>query len=97
MSLTNRLSLFFLGMLAVVPMLVLASFFYFKGARYLPEDQERARKAGGIRLSDRRECWSEYLPGGVIERFENMMSGIFGGARRRDISFARVHPAAMYW
>jgi MFS transporter, Spinster family, sphingosine-1-phosphate transporter len=35
------------GMLAVVPMLVLASFFYFRGSRHLPEDQERARLAGG--------------------------------------------------
>jgi MFS family permease len=34
------------GMLAVVPMLVLGSFFYFRGARSLPTDQENARKDG---------------------------------------------------
>ena len=35
------------GMLSVVPMLVLGSLFYLRGSRYLPEDQERARNAGG--------------------------------------------------
>jgi MFS transporter, Spinster family, sphingosine-1-phosphate transporter len=35
------------AMLAVVPMLVLGSFFYLRGSRHLPEDQERARLAGG--------------------------------------------------
>ncbi len=35
------------GMLSVVPMLVLGSFFYLRGSRYLPDDQERARLAGG--------------------------------------------------
>jgi MFS transporter, Spinster family, sphingosine-1-phosphate transporter len=35
------------GMLAVVPMLVLGSLFYLRGSRYLPEDQERARREGG--------------------------------------------------
>jgi MFS transporter, Spinster family, sphingosine-1-phosphate transporter len=35
------------AMLSVIPMLVLASFFYLRGSRYLPQDQERARLAGG--------------------------------------------------
>ena len=35
------------GMLAVVPMLALASLFYLRGSRYLPEDQEAASRAGG--------------------------------------------------
>ena len=35
------------GMLAVVPMLALASVFYLRGSRDLPRDQERARMAGG--------------------------------------------------
>jgi MFS family permease len=35
------------GMLAVVPMLVLGCIFFLLGSRHLPEDQERARIAGG--------------------------------------------------
>jgi MFS family permease len=35
------------GMLMVVPMLVLGAVFFFVGSRYLPEDEERARRKGG--------------------------------------------------
>ncbi len=36
------------GMLSVVPMLALGSFLYFRGSRYLPADQEKARREGGV-------------------------------------------------
>ena len=36
-----------LGMLSVIPVLALGSFFFLLGSRHLPEDQERARKPGG--------------------------------------------------
>ncbi len=39
------------GMLAVVPMLVLGSFFYFRGAKSLPLDQDRARAEGSDDLA----------------------------------------------
>ncbi|WP_435006446.1 spinster family MFS transporter [Tundrisphaera lichenicola] len=35
------------GMLAVIPMMALGALFYLRGSRYLPEDQEQARKSGG--------------------------------------------------
>ena len=35
------------GMLSVVPMMALGALFYLRGARHLPEDQERARQQGG--------------------------------------------------
>ena len=35
------------GMLAVVPVLALGSLLFLRGARTLPDDQDRARKAGG--------------------------------------------------
>jgi MFS family permease len=34
------------GMLSVVPMMALGAFFYSRGARHLPADQERARRGG---------------------------------------------------
>jgi MFS family permease len=40
------------GMLLVVPMLVLGSFFFFLGSRYLPADQERARALGADAEAD---------------------------------------------
>ena len=40
------------GMLAVVPMLALGSFFYLKGARHLAADQARARAVGGEGSAD---------------------------------------------
>jgi hypothetical protein len=35
------------GMLSVVPVLVLGCLLFLLGARHLPEDQDRARRAGG--------------------------------------------------
>ena len=40
------------GMLSVVPMLVLGSFFFLRGARFLPADQEAARASGSEESED---------------------------------------------
>jgi MFS family permease len=51
-SATGQLANLTVGMLAVVPMLILGSFLYIRGSRSLPDDQEKARQAGGDDLAE---------------------------------------------